>query len=102
MLANQRALDISANNIANANTDGFRPSRAVFSDPAASGVQASVAPSTSVALSTRGAEGRVLQSGTDLAKETVDSMIYRRGFEMSAQVVKTADELLGTLIDIKA
>lgn len=101
MSAYQRALDISAHNVANASTDGFQPLRTNFSTQTAGGVQASVAPSTIVSLSTPNVAAP-LPSGTDLAGETVGSMIFQHGFEMSAKMVKVADQMLGTLIDIRA
>ncbi|MFC4160765.1 flagellar basal body rod C-terminal domain-containing protein [Chitinimonas lacunae] len=40
--------------------------------------------------------------GADLASETVQSLVNKTGFQASAQMVKTADDMLGTLIDIRA
>lgn len=40
--------------------------------------------------------------GADLATETVQSMVNKTGFQASANVVKTADDMLGTLIDLHA
>ena len=110
MLANQRALDISANNTANASTNGFQPARAKFSERGNGGVQASVAPSTRVSLSTPAASSSSASggvsastpSGTDYATEAVNSLSYKLGFDMSAKIVKTSDQMLGTLVNIKA
>ncbi|MEP1217209.1 MAG: flagellar biosynthesis protein FlgE [Marinobacter sp.] len=38
----------------------------------------------------------------DLIGPIIDLKLYERSVEASAQVVKTADETLGTLLDIKA
>lgn len=38
----------------------------------------------------------------DLAKSMVDLKVYKHQVEASAQVVKATDEMLGTLLDIKA
>lgn len=38
----------------------------------------------------------------DLLEPMVDLKLYQRSVEASAQVVKTADETLGTLLDIMA
>ncbi|MDD5296597.1 MAG: flagellar basal body protein [Rhodocyclaceae bacterium] len=107
MLAHQQALDVSANNTANASTNGFRPAKAAFSEQAGGGVQAVATPSTLVTLSSQAAAKggdnvAAAPSGTDLATEAVNSIAYRVGFDMSAKMVKTADQLLGTLIDAKA
>ncbi len=96
--ANQRALDVSAHNVANAGTPGFQPQGAAFQEnsPAGSGVSLSI-------------EGRNLSTasagaanGVDLAKEITSSLVYKAGFNLSANVVKAADEALGSLIDIRA
>lgn len=98
MLAFQRGLDTSANNIANSLTKGFQPQQASFQEVAHGGVSSLVSgngSSGSFATSTAA-------SGTDLATETVNSLVYKAGFEISAKVVKTADQMLGTLVDIQA
>lgn len=79
MLANQRALDTATGNIA--------------SMGAGAGVgQLGASPSTVVSLS---------PEAMDYAREAVNSISARHGFEMSADVVKTADQMLGTLLDMK-
>ncbi|MDC8756318.1 flagellar basal body protein [Janthinobacterium fluminis] len=96
--ANQRALDVSAHNVANVGTAGFQPQAAAFqeSSPAGGGVSLSV-------------EGRSLSSanpaqanGVDVAKEITDALVYEAGVNLSAKVVKTADATLGSLLDIRA
>lgn len=94
--ANQQALGVAANNIANANTQGYQAQRATFSEasPAGSGV-------------TLSAQGRDLAasegaSGTDLASDITNSLVYKAGFDLSSKVIQAADERIGTLIDIKA
>lgn len=51
------------------------------------------------------AGGRIAASGVDpevLATNAVEQMSGHHQVGMSAQVVKTADQMLGTLIDMKA
>ncbi|GAB3257412.1 hypothetical protein [Chitinimonas naiadis] len=38
----------------------------------------------------------------DVTGDIVSQVVSKAGFQASAQVVKTADDVLGTLIDIKA
>jgi len=98
MLAFQHGLDTSASNIANSLTKVFQPQQASFQEVAHGGVSSLVSgngSSGSFATSTAA-------SGTDLATETVNSLVYKAGFEISAKVVKTADQMLGTLVDIQA
>lgn len=46
--------------------------------------------------------GGSAESGNSLAEPIIDLQLYERSVEASAQVVKTADETLGTLLDIRA
>lgn len=105
--AYQRALDSSSHNIANANTSGFQPEQAQFQEASAGGVVVNISQNGSVASGSASgpitpADLATQASGTDLATELVNSIQYKAGFEFSAQIVKAADEVLGTLIDINA
>ena len=101
--AYQRALDISSHNIANANTSGFQAQQAQFQEAIAGGVVVNISQNGSLASgSTTPAELANEASGTDLATELVNAIQYKAGFQFSAQIVKAADEVLGTLIDINA
>lgn len=94
--ANQRALDVEAHNVANVNTQNFQPQQASFQEtsPAGTGVTLSAAG--------RGLAAADGSSGTDLASSITNSLVYKAGFQLSAKVVQTADQNLGTLIDLKA
>ncbi|MET3116755.1 flagellar hook protein FlgE [Undibacterium sp. GrIS 1.8] len=94
----QRALDSSAHNIANANTNGFQPQQVQFQEATNGGVNSSI---TSFSNSS-GATAPSATSGTDLATELVQSLEYKAGFDFSAKIVKTADQVLGTLFNITA
>ena len=98
MEAFQRALDVTANNVANVDTNGFRPQQANFANLIGGGVNATASsPAAPQSIS-----ASLAPSGTDLVAETVNSLQYKYGFDLSAQVVKTANETLGTLINIAA
>lgn len=89
------ALDSSAHNVANANTAGFTPQQVTFHEQANGGVIATI--------SKEGAsQANPELSGTDLATEIVQSIEYKTGFQLAAKIVKTQDEILGSLIDTKA
>ena len=84
--------------MANLGTANFQPARATFQEsaPAGGGVSLSV-------------QGRQLQSsqspqasGTDLATEATNTLVYKAQFDLSAKIIQVADDNLGTLIDIKA
>ncbi|MFC4258312.1 flagellar biosynthesis protein FlgE [Marinobacter lacisalsi] len=42
------------------------------------------------------------EGGNSMIEPIVDLKLYERSVEASAQVVKTADETLGTLLDLRA
>lgn len=42
------------------------------------------------------------EGGSSMIEPIIDLKLYERSVEASAQVVKTADETLGTLLDIRA
>ncbi len=111
MQAFQRALDVTGNNVANVDTNGFKPQQAQFQATSGGGVSvtattpgvAGSAPSAASGSTTAPQSlSAAAPSGTDLVAETVNSLQYKYGFDMSAQVVKTADETLGTLVNITA
>jgi flagellar hook protein FlgE len=90
------ALGNSAHNVANANTQGFQPSQVQFQENAPAG--------TGVSISQQGQQALKVDnsSGTDLATETTNSLLYKAQFDLSAKVIKAADDNLGTLIDTRA
>ncbi|MGQ5525385.1 hypothetical protein ACUHMQ_19270 [Chitinimonas sp. PSY-7] len=86
----QRALDVSAHNVANMLTTDFKARQPDFSEAAPSGTGVNVEPSSNTT------------EGTDLNTEIVGQLTYKAGVEVSAKVLKTADQMLGALIDTKA
>ena len=111
MQAFQRALDVTGNNVANVDTNGFKPQQAQFQATSGGGVSVTATTPGAAATAPSAASGSATApqslsaaapSGTDLVAETVNSLQYKYGFDMSAQVVKTADETLGTLVNITA
>ncbi len=98
---------VTANNIANVNTDGFDPSRTVLEDrpdrggTAVQDISAPEAQGPLVPGSGPGPDGFVEGSATDLVVETVALIENQRGFEANAVVVRTQDEMLGALLDEK-
>ncbi|GJI98932.1 hypothetical protein RugamoR57_56500 [Duganella caerulea] len=94
--AAERALGNSAHAIANLNTQGFQPAQAVFKEsaPAGSGV--------SISFQAQQLQAADAPSATDLATETTNSLVYKAQFDLSAKVIKAADQNIGTLINTKA
>lgn len=77
--AHQTMMNTNANNIANVNTDG------------------SVTANTTKADNTSS-----LMSQTDLVKEIPDQMIAEKATAVNATAIRTQDEMLGSLLDIKS
>ncbi|UGQ49038.1 flagellar basal body protein [Massilia endophytica] len=96
--SNQRALDVEAHNVANANTQNFQPQQAKFTEAAPAG--------TGVTLSVEGRERAAdvagAPSGTDLADSLTKSLVYGTGAQFAAELIKAEDQRLGTLLDTKA
>ena len=92
MQAHQSMMNTSANNVANVNTDGFVPK-----DTKMSGGQNSVEAN----LRTSNNNGST-KSQTDLAKEVTDQIIASRATETNVSAIRTKDEMLGSLLDMKA
>jgi len=90
--AHQTMLNTNANNVANVNTGGFVPS-----DTRISGESASLRANTRLA-DDNGSQ----KSQTDLAKELPDQIIAQDAVEVNVSAIKTKDEMMGTLLDMKA
>jgi len=91
--ANQVYLNTNANNIANVNTDGFIPSDTRITTSTAN----TPTPSTSLMDDTGST-----RSQTDLTKEIPDQIVASKVTQANVSAIKTQDEMLGTLLDIKA
>ncbi|WP_457745681.1 hypothetical protein [Sulfurimonas sp.] len=91
--ANQVMLNANANNVANVNTDGFRPTDVRMTNGANSSVEANLR----LADDTGSAK-----SQTDLAKEIPDQIVGVSVAAVNVEAIKTQDEMMGTLLDIKA
>lgn len=107
---------VTANNVANMNTEGFNASRVTMEDVANQGGVAvqevrETSDASPLVPSQRLLEvqGQVVQeqayvegSNTDVAREMVNLMVNQRAYEANAAVVRTQDELIGTVLDISA
>ncbi len=112
MDAHSWGMAVTAHNVANVNTAGFTPQRAVYATgPGGRGVR------LDAVLQDAGAAGRldaatnsdpsmppefVNPSGTDLGREMTQMISTQRTYEANAQTVRTGDAMLGVLLDLKA
>jgi flagellar basal-body rod protein FlgC len=98
-------LDVSAHNVANVMTNEFKKSRTEFVALETGGVLPVIQKNESAGpfiLNNTGYGPALLElSNVDLGEEAVNQIIGQRGFEANLQAVKTADDMLGSLLDIK-
>ncbi|GAB4248117.1 flagellar basal body rod C-terminal domain-containing protein [Deferrisoma sp.] len=102
-LARQTQVDAAAKNLANATTRGYKRLEVTLQETPG-GVRAEAAreetpgpPVPPEPPDTEPAEG----SNTDPVREITTMIEGQRGFEADLQVLRTADEMLGTLLDRK-
>lgn len=89
MQSAQTRVAVSAHNVANLLTDGFRPQRSVQTSLASGGSQATVQTAAS-------------PEPVDLDREIVEQIVAKTQFEASARVLGVDLELKGSLLDILA
>ena len=81
-------LDAAGNNIANAQTPGFRRQSVLQSEDAGGGVTASI--------------GRESDPGENLAAAVVEQVSAVYSFKANLRVIQAQDEMMGSLVDLKA
>ena len=100
-----KQLEVSAHNVANVNTDGFKGSRTDFVEEQSGGVLPVVQKDNSagpaVLKDTDQGPRQIELSNVDLREEAVSQIIAQRGFEANLRTLKTADALLGSILDTK-
>ena len=97
-------MDVTSNNVANVNTDGFKKSTASLKEGRNGDVQVDVK-----RVDTPGhryqelADDRMVEketSNVDLAEEFPQMMVTQRAYEANMKVLQTQDKMLGTTLDI--
>ncbi len=90
--------EVSANNVANVSTEGFKASSvALESGPEGQGVNvAAIQQSTNAGPMVEGVEG----SNTDVGTEMVDMMTTGHAFSANAAVIRTSEEMTGHLLNM--
>ena len=88
--AAQLRLDASANNVANMNTPGYRREVVAQEEaPESAGVRASV-------------QREPQADGVALEEEAVEQMSATYAFKANLQTIKAQDEMMGSLLDVRA
>ena len=96
----------TANNVANIDTDGYKKTRVTLHEGQTQGVSVNIQqvdePGPMVYEQTN--EGQVLveKSNVDLTEELPNLMLAKRFYQANLKVLKTEDEMLGSLLDIKS
>jgi hypothetical protein len=92
IMSNQTYMNNNAGNIANANTDGYIPRNTTINETQNGGTKATTTMATDTG-STR--------SQTDLTKEITDQVTIENNTVANVQAIRTQNEMLGSLLDIK-
>lgn len=105
LAAYAKVVEVTAHNVANANTNGFKKSRtelvAVETGGVLPVVQKDKSAGPSILNDTGYGPAQLELSNVDLGEEAVNQILAQRGFEANISTLKTADDMLGTLLDIK-
>ena len=101
---NKTRLGVTADNIANVNTDEFKKSRAIQKEGSNGDVQVNIERVNTPGHRYQELEGNQLVekegSNVSLEEEVPELMVTQRTYEANLKVVQTHDKMLGTLLDI--
>ncbi|MBN2870898.1 MAG: hypothetical protein JXK04_08095 [Campylobacterales bacterium] len=92
ILSNQTYMNNNAHNVANVNTDRFVPQNTTISETQNGGTKANTSSATD-----NGSE----RSQTNLAKELTDQITIENVNAANVQAIRTRDDMMGSLLDIK-
>lgn len=96
----------NSNNIANANTEGFKKTRITNASVAPQGVKTQVekitTPGTSVYEETTNGMELVELSNVDLATELVDMNLNSTMYKANLKTIETVNDMTGTLLKLKS
>jgi len=108
MQANAFRVDVSANNVANINTNEFRASTVQTVDNAyindigqGTRVASTYKPDTPAPLAADGRGGMTELSNTDAATEITGQMAAEKAYGVNVVVAQTMDRMMGVIMDIK-
>ena len=98
---------VTSNNVANVNTDEFKKSRALLEEAEKNqGVRVSIDKiETEGPITFEEGENGLTErelSNVDMAEELVSTIPTQRGYEANAKAIQTADQMMGTVIDMIA
>lgn len=101
--AGMDALSVSAHNLANVNTDGFKKKVVDLSEDANGGVSANISESTSPGPTYLDKNDEIVEgSNVDISEEAVNQITARNFISSNLAVIARTDEALESLFDIMA
>ena len=104
--AHGEKMGVTANNVANVNSEGFKKSRAVLEEGFNSHVEVEITRvDTPGPIVTEIEDGERIEkelSNVDLAEEITATIPTQRGYEANLAAIRTRDEMLHHIIDIIA
>jgi flagellar basal-body rod protein FlgC len=102
--AYKKSMGVTANNIANVNTEEFKKSRATMQEGVNGGVEVDVKKINTPGHRYQELEGDQMvekeTSNVNLEEELPDLMVTQRTYEANLKVLQTRDKMLGSMLDI--
>ena len=102
--AYKKSMNVTANNIANVNTEGFKKSSATIKEGVNGGVEVDVKKVNTPGHRYPELEGDQMvdkeTSNVNLEEELPDLMVTQRTYEANLKVLQTRDKMLGSMLDI--
>jgi flagellar basal-body rod protein FlgC len=96
-------LGVTADNIANVNSDGFKKNRATIHEDQNGGVRVEIrrddSPGVRYDVTEGGKTVEKETSNVDLAEEIPNLMVTKRAYQANLKTIETQDEMLGSLLD---
>ncbi len=96
----------NANNVANANTEGFKKGKVILTETLPQGVRANVekvdTPGPIIFEETNTGLEPIEQSNVDLSQEFPEMINNQHAFEANLKTLQAENEMLDSLLDIKA
>jgi len=97
-------MDVTAKNIANANSDEYKKSRAILKEDSNGGVGAHVetidTPGPSIVSIENGQKSERELSNVDLTEEMTEMIATQHSYTANLKSIETEDEMLGAALDI--
>ncbi len=97
-------MEVTSNNVANVNTEGFKKSKATLKEGANGDVQVEVNRVNTPGHRYQELEGDQMvekeTSNVDLAEEFVQMMVTQHAYDANIKVLQAQDKMLGSTLDI--